>query len=221
MGLRNSVLFPGDPIIFPDGFVLLEGLSEEEQRKRPIAIGSFDEQQVVQAMLQKTIEMMTNLGSQILFEKIKIEIWERPYWLALQVGPQQFTIFDSPLESRSKGNGSNAVYYAASGKWGLLIQYIPPNSRTSAHDHLKSGWIETNHPLAGRAKLYTYENRQQQVTHHLTIANPISPVIEPCVLHQICTENQSLLNIIEIIGDPDWFKKWKNGEGHTFKPFPQ
>ncbi|HDZ54545.1 MAG TPA: hypothetical protein ENI19_02190 [Candidatus Nealsonbacteria bacterium] len=221
MRLQDAVLFPKDPVIWPDGFLPIQGWDQRIQIRLPVAIGSFDEIRVAQAMSQKTIEMMTNSGSQLLFKKIKIEIRERTYWLALQIEPQGFIIFDPPLESRSKKQKSNAVYYAASEKWGLLVQYIPPDSRTSSHDHSKSRWIETNHPLIGGAKLCTSENRQQQLTYHLTMANPISPVITPRVIHQISTDDQPLLNIIEITGDPDWFKKWKNGGGHTFETFPQ
>lgn len=221
MRLRDAVIFPKDPVIWPDDFLPIQGWDQKMQIRLPVVIGSFDERRVTQGISQKTIEMMINSGSQILFEKIEIEIWERPYWLALQTEPQGFTIFDPPLESRSKKQKSNAVYPAANEEWGLLVQYLFPYSQTSSHTHEESGWMETNHPLNGEAKLRTCSNPHQLLTHPLTMAYPISPVITPEVIHQIFTDDQPLLNIIEIIGDPDWFRKWKNGEGHTFKPFPQ
>ena len=231
MRLQDSVFFPGDPVTFPNSFILLQqGSNKEKQGSCPVAIGSFDEQKVADAMCQKIRELIMDPKEispreylelkESHFKLIRIETEARQYCLALQVKPQGFTIFDPPIESGSKEQGSQAIYYAAHEEWGLLVQYIFPHSQTSSHNHEESGWTETNHPLNGRAKLHTCKD-QHQLTYPLTMAIPISPVIPPKTIHQIYTEEHSLLNVIEITGDEHWLERWLRKEGHTFKMFPQ
>ena len=199
-----------------EGLVILEWSSSKQ--KNPILIGSFNQQEVGEAIIQKAIGAFT-WGSpereylpgfpkgESHFEIIRVEFLERrDYWLALQ----DFIVFHPPLVSQSKDRGSEAIYYAAQKKEGLLVQYLRKYSKTSSHDHLDRGWIESYNLLAGSAVLDTDEDQY--------LLEEVSPVIGAEVGHQLRTTNHPALTLITIKGDRDWFEVWKAGQGHRYRP---
>ncbi len=165
-------------------------------------------------------------GEDIDIKTIQIDLFgRRPYYLVLVALGEGFNTddFTPPLESMSKEQGSQAIYYAAHKEEGLLLQGLPTNCVTSSHDHEHVGWAERNSLLAGKAELCTYE-RQHQLIHQyqLTEASPVGPVINSDVLHRTRTPtNQPSLIVIEIKGDHGWFEKWKARKGHRFRQFPK
>ncbi len=192
-----------DIVIFPDDYLPVQKWDSETEREYPTLIGGFDEHRVEETIRQKSTEML-KIGRESHFRMIRLHFGERQYYLALQ----GFLVFDPPLQSRSQKQGSKALYYAANKKRGLLLQYLSPYSPTSSHDH--TSWTEDFHLLAGDATLRTNNNQNSLLAGS-------APTIKPEVVHQILTENQPSLILLEIKGDPNWFEKWLTGEGHRFK----
>jgi len=211
--------------IFPDHFLPIQEWDPEKLRDYPVIIGGFDQQKVIEAITQKTMDALTwrNPKREDLpkfpmggshFKIISLDFsgrisrlfpWSRrTLWLALH----GFLVFNPPIESKSKERGSDAVYYGAHKKMRLLLQCL--RRKTSFHRHIKVRWIEIFRLLVGKAKLQTSEGQ-----YLLEKNNPI--IIKPEVFHQATALSPSLI-LIEIQGDDDWLEKWLAGEGHEFEP---
>lgn len=196
-------------VIFPDHYF------PSEDKRYPLLIVGSDRGEIGRAVAQKIIERFSQnrkekkyLSPQgkCHFRVIRLRLAGRQYFVVLE----GFLVFDPPIQSRSQKQGSKALYYAAHKEEGLLLQYLPPRSQTSSHDHEIYEWREHYHLLAGEATLRTSEELKED--NLVTVA--------PEVIHQVLTTDQPSLTLIEIKGDPNWFDKWLTGEGHTFKPLP-
>lgn len=198
----------------PEGPVILEWSSNTQEH--PILIGGFNPKKVGEAITQKTIEAFIWKSSEredlpafpegeSHFKIIELDFLGRPYYLAFQ----GFLVFDPPVESLSKDEGSKAIYYAAQRKEGLLVQYLPEYSETSTHDHVVRKWTELYRLLAGSAVLYTDEGQY--------LLEEVNPIVRPEVGHQLRTTNHPALTLIKIEGDPKWLDIWERGEGHQFR----
>ncbi|OGZ17928.1 MAG: hypothetical protein A2Z78_01845 [Candidatus Nealsonbacteria bacterium RBG_13_36_15] len=162
-----------------------------------------------------------HIGREINLKIVRTNLFgEEPYWLVL-AGGFNTEYFTPPLESRSKERGSQAVYFAAHEKEGLLVQGIPAGCKTSIHDHVPSGWIEEVFLLKGAAELLTCENGCQVTTFQLTSASPIGPTVKPNIIHQTRTTIQPALIVIKIRGDDQWFERWISKKGHRYRQFPK
>ncbi len=101
--------------------------------------------------------------------------------------------YHPPLSAKS--SGSKAIYYARSmvKMDGLLLQYLPPQTITSKHYHTAK--IETYHNLEGRCLI--------EVDGEDILLEQSSHKIPPNVVHQVRTEDDASLTLLEIIGDPN------------------
>lgn len=200
--------------------VILEW-STNQKGEDPFLIGGFDLQKVAKAVSQKMLELFQRKTQkrkgkypvpkgECHFRIFQLDFLEGKFYLVLQ----DFNSLEQPVESKSKEMGSQAIYYGASERAGVLIQYLPPHSQTSSHNHEQVGWIERYYLIAGEARLRTCKGQSL-----LNTINPISPIIESQVIHQVVTDSEPSLIAIEIKGDQDWFNKWQRGQGHCFKEF--
>lgn len=216
-------------VVFPDHFLPVEEWDLAKLIKYPTVICSSNPKLFSDAIGEKTRQLIqwskkASKGKRFPapkgecdFKIIRLDnLWESDLFVALQ----GFLVFDPPLESRSKKQGSSALYWAANKEKGLLLQFLPVHCITSTHNHELSNWNESYYLLAGMTELRTCENRHH-LRYQLTEASPIVPILKPDVIHQISTTSQPSLILIQITGDPNWFDRWLTGEGHTFKQFPE
>lgn len=124
------------------------------------------------------------------FTTIRLPLESIEYWLALK----GFFVYTPPKKSQS--SGSNALYLARSAdkKEGLLLQLLPPFSKTSCHHHTQKR--EAFHLIEGVATLIT----SQSVW---TLYRGDTHVVEPGVIHQTRTDARPAIILIEVVGDPE------------------
>lgn len=96
---------------------------------------------------------------------------------------RKIKIFDPPLEGSP---GSDAKYYIWDDETGLLLQFIPPNSRTSYHYHKITR--EEHHNILGKHRLYSSNGE-------ITLKGS-SIILDPYNWHQILTLSNSSINTI-------------------------
>lgn len=113
----------------------------------------------------------------------------------LYIGVRGFKVMKPPRPAKS--HGSNAIYLASGidKRDGLLLQYLPPHSTTSLHYHAATS--EVFHLLAGSAMISTPWNE------NLDFAKRRSVTIKPFTVHQVRTESQDSLILLEMIFGSD------------------
>jgi len=193
-----------DTKVFPRDFSACSLFPELFQgRLPPLVIAGTDHSDVAQTV--------TNARGECHFKRVRVlGINGKECFLYLQSDWEHdsWRIFDSPMLSTSQSQGSQAVYYAAHERLGLLLQGLPENSETSCHDHLHVSWIEFYFRLAGNAVLHTDLGQFP--------LDKATPVVRPEVGHQLRTANQPVLVLLNIKEDPEWYQRWEDGTGHRY-----
>ena len=127
-----------------------------------------------------------------------VEIAEGAHSIEMMVGAKQvrlnlqgFKIPDAPKAAKSKG--SQALYLASAKGNGstLLLQYLPPNAKTSLHYHAHTR--ETFHVLEGSAKLFTPWGIEVPLEKGDSVTN------NEFVPHQVVTHESAAIILIEMI----------------------
>jgi mannose-6-phosphate isomerase-like protein (cupin superfamily) len=166
----------GNLIVYPDSFYIKEKL---EQSRLPRLVASFSE------------ELLTGfIGGGEDFEIIEVDFQERHLFVACH----DFHFY--PGQESKKSPGSQSIYYGRSKDKmdGLLLQYLPPNSRTSRHYHrLKT---EIYHGIEGEAIIIVGEERNKLKLRKNKLE------IFPGTVHQVITEDSPALTLLKIMGDP-------------------
>jgi mannose-6-phosphate isomerase-like protein (cupin superfamily) len=159
---------------FPDDYCLIHTLNNEQTK----IFYDFDKNSLLARLGGKK-------NDYIFTEVIMVD---RTIFLALR----GFKIFSKPRDARS--DGSSAVYLASSidKNDGFLLQYLPPHSQTSKHYH--NFRKEAYHIFAGKATIVADDKK-------LVLENGNSQVTGPSVIHQIYTEKESSLILLEMIDE--------------------
>lgn len=174
-----------EPIrVFPDDYIVLRN---EFYKGDTRLIGSFESKRLPRVMEATKKERKEKLE----FKVIGIDLAGIPYFLALR----DFHMYDKNNQ-KAKSPNSEAIYIARSENKmdGLLLQYLPPNSKTSRHYHKHK--TENYHLIAGKAKIETSVGNQ-------TLEHATTHTIKPEVTHQVVTEKEPSLILLEILGDPE------------------
>ena len=96
-------------------------------------------------------------------------------------------------KSRKPSKGSNAIYLAEreEKKGGLLLQYLPPTSKTSRHYHKLT--TERFHNLEGRCFI--------DISGTEVVLKQSSCIVYPKMIHQVRTGELPALTVLEITGN--------------------
>ena len=103
-------------------------------------------------------------------------------------------------EDQKRSNGSAARYLASRdlGDRGFLVQVVSANAKTSPHGHSKK--TERFDPILGRPILRlgtpTFKEGEREIKLH------VSHFVPAGIWHQLLTNSQPALNMIEVVG-PD------------------
>lgn len=162
--------------IFPDNYRLL---LHQPINKEVILLGSADRKNLrreTDKLQNYVLNRLPNFGG-------------TEYLLALR----GFSLYE-PHTKRSPTSQAEYLACSTDKTDGLLLQVIPPFSKTSCHRHKEKR--EALHVIAGEATLLT----SQSVW---TLYRGYSHVIEPGVFHQTRTGSRPALIVVEITGDPE------------------
>ena len=162
-------------IIFPNNYSLIHPIKDQNIK----LIGSFD-LGTIQGLVK------TEPG----FTTISVDLNETKYYLALR----GFHIYQPMRKAHSAG--SQAIYLGRSEdkREGLLLQYLPPESHTSRHKHEIR--TEAYHSIAGEITLLTDRG-------NLFMQPGATQVIQPNTFHQVQTNKQAAVTLLEIVNDPE------------------
>lgn len=156
-----------------------------------ILIGSFSPKEIEKEILTRGKKKEEFAFTNLDFDGVE-------YFLALK----GFRIIPEN-KRKSKSATSNAIYIAESADKmdGLLLQYLPPQSRTSCHYH--KGKTEAYHLVEGTAAiLKKFPGRLCNIWHPFDLEAAEPHIVFPFEKHKVETDKFSSLTLLEIIGDP-------------------
>ncbi len=113
--------------------------------------------------------------------------------ISLAIGYQDFVFYDQPQSHP----GSQALYlgHRLAHDHAALMQYIPPYSETSRHDH--NDTEEHFYNLEGMCIITTGEGKSEADD----VLSKQSKVIEPNTVHQLRTGSEPSLTLLKMLGN--------------------